>query len=242
MTRLPQNVAKGVLVTVLLALTAGCASTQSTADDPLESMNRVFFDFNQRLDRHAALPAATFYRSAVPFTVRGTIHNVLSNLGGPVTVANEMLELELEDAGIAAGRFLVNTTVGIGGIFDVATGWGLPARHRDFGETLGVYGLPPGPYLVLPFRGPSAVRDLAGSYVDGYFSPLRYAHYSGRNYVGLVRSSLGSVDNRSANIVTYRDIERASVDYYATMRAYYLQRRARQIEEKSVQTAELPNF
>jgi phospholipid-binding lipoprotein MlaA len=242
MTRLPQNVAKGVLVTVLLALTAGCASTQSTADDPLESMNRVFFDFNQRLDRHAALPAATFYRSAVPFTVRGTIHNVLSNLGGPVTVANEMLELELEDAGIAAGRFLVNTTVGIGGIFDVATGWGLPARHRDFGETLGVYGLPPGPYLVLPFRGPSAVRDLAGSYVDGYFSPLRYARYSGRNYVGLVRSSLGSVDNRSANIVTYRDIERASVDYYATMRAYYLQRRARQIEEKSVQTAELPNF
>ncbi len=242
MTRLPQNVAKGVLVMVLLALTAGCASTQSTADDPLESMNRVFFDFNQRLDRHAALPAATFYRSAVPFTVRGTIHNVLSNLGGPVTVANELLELELEDAGIAAGRFLVNTTVGIGGIFDVATGWGLPARHRDFGETLGVYGLPPGPYLVLPFRGPSAVRDLAGSYVDGYFSPLRYARYSGRNYVGLVRSSLGSVDNRSANIVTYRDIERASVDYYATMRAYYLQRRARQIEEKSVQTAELPNF
>jgi phospholipid-binding lipoprotein MlaA len=242
MTRLPQNVAKGVLVMVLLALTAGCASTQSTADDPLESMNRVFFDFNQRLDRHAALPAATFYRSAVPFTVRGTIHNVLSNLGGPVTVANEMLELELEDAGIAAGRFLVNTTVGIGGIFDVATGWGLPARHRDFGETLGVYGLPPGPYLVLPFRGPSAVRDLAGNYVDGYFSPLRYARYSGRNYVGLVRSSLGSVDNRSANIVTYRDIERASVDYYATMRAYYLQRRARQIEEKSVQTAELPNF
>jgi phospholipid-binding lipoprotein MlaA len=242
MTRLPQNVAKGVLVMVLLALTAGCASTQSTADDPLESMNRVFFDFNQRLDRHAALPAATFYRSAVPFTVRGTIHNVLSNLGGPVTVANELLELELEDAGIAAGRFLVNTTVGLGGIFDVATGWGLPARHRDFGETLGVYGLPPGPYLVLPFRGPSAVRDLAGSYVDGYFSPLRYARYSGRNYVGLVRSSLGSVDNRSANIVTYRDIERASVDYYATMRAYYLQRRARQIEEKSVQTAELPNF
>jgi phospholipid-binding lipoprotein MlaA len=118
----------------------------------------------------------------------------------------------------------------------------MPQRHRDFGETLGVYGVPPGPYLVLPFRGPTAVRDLAGSYVDGYFTPLRYARYTGRNYVGFVRSSLGSIDNRSANIITYRDIERASVDYYATMRAYYLQRRARQIEEKSVQTAELPDF
>ena len=137
---------------------------------------------------------------------------------------------------------IINTTIGVVGIFDVATDWGLPEAHRDFGETLGVYGVPPGTYLVLPFRGPSAVRDLAGSYVDGYFTPLRYARYSGRNYVGLVRSSLGSIDNRSANIVTYRDIERASVDYYATMRAYYLQRRARQVEEKSVQTAELPDF
>jgi phospholipid-binding lipoprotein MlaA len=167
---------------------------------------------------------------------------VLNNLGGPVTAANDVLQLEFENAGIAASRFIINTTIGVVGIFDVATDWGLPEAHRDFGETLGVYGVPPGPYLVLPFRGPSAVRDLAGSYVDGYFTPLRYARYSGRNYVGLVRSSLGSIDNRSANIVTYRDIERASVDYYATMRAYYLQRRARQVEEKSVQTAELPDF
>jgi phospholipid-binding lipoprotein MlaA len=231
-----------VLALAASLFTAGCASDPATADDPLEPMNRVFFDFNQRLDRHAALPAATFYTSAVPRPVRGTVHNVLNNLGGPVTTVNDVLQLEFENAGIAAGRFLVNTTIGILGIFDVATDWGMPQRHRDFGETLGVYGVPPGPYLVLPFRGPTAVRDLAGSYVDGYFTPLRYARYTGRNYVGFVRSSLGSIDNRSANIITYRDIERASVDYYATMRAYYLQRRARQIEEKSVQTAELPDF
>ncbi len=128
------------------------------------------------------------------------------------------------------------------GIFDVATDWGMPGRDRDFGETLGTYGVGPGPYLVLPFRGPTAIRDFAGNYVDGFFSPLYYVRYSGRQYVGLVKSSLGSVSNRSANIVTYRDIERASVDYYATMRAYYLQRRARQIEETNVQTAELPDF
>ena len=86
------------------------------------------------------------------------------------------------------------------------------------------------------------MRDFGGSYVDGFFSPLRYVRYDGRQYIGIVKSSLGSVDNRSANIVTYRDIERASVDYYATMRAYYLQRRARQVEDKSVQMAELPDF
>jgi phospholipid-binding lipoprotein MlaA len=231
-----------VLALVMAVFTAGCASDPEAPDDPLEPMNRFFFDFNQRLDRHAALPAASFYSSAVPRPVRSTVHNVLNNLGGPVTAANDVLQLEFENAGIAASRFIINTTIGVVGIFDVATDWGLPAAHRDFGETLGVYGVPPGPYLVLPFRGPTAVRDLAGSYVDGYFTPLRYARYSGRNYVGLVRSSLGSIDNRSANIVTYRDIERASVDYYATMRAYYLQRRARQVEEKSVQTAELPDF
>jgi phospholipid-binding lipoprotein MlaA len=97
---------------------------------------------------------------------------------------------------------------------------------------------------VLPFRGPTAVRDLGGNYIDGFFSPLYYWHvqYSGRQYIGLIKSTIGSVDNRSQNIVTYRDIERASVDFYATMRDYYRQRRQRQVEDKSSPTAELPDF
>ena len=229
-------------VLMLGALVAGCATDPEAPNDPLEPMNRFFFDFNQRLDRHAALPAATFYSSSVPGSVRGSIGNVLSNLGGPVTVVNDTLQLEFENAGIAAGRFIINTTVGVVGIFDVASDWGMPGRDRDFGETLGTYGVGPGPYLVLPLRGPTAIRDFAGSYVDGFFSPLYYVRYSGRQYVGIVKSSLGSVSNRSANIVTYRDIERASVDYYATMRAYYRQRRERQVEDKAIQTAELPDF
>ncbi|HEY4276267.1 MAG TPA: VacJ family lipoprotein [Rhizomicrobium sp.] len=239
--------AKSLLLIFLLgAGVSGCASDDNLAaqeaNDPLEPMNRFFFDFNQRLDRHAALPAATFYASAVPRGIRGSVHNVLTNLGGPVDVANNLLQAEFEFAGIAGARFLVNTTLGVAGIFDVATDWGMPERSRDFGETMGVYGVGQGPYLVLPFRGPTSVRDFAGGYVDGYFSPLRLLHYSGSNYVGLVKSSLGSVDNRSANLVTYRDIERASVDYYATMRAYYRQRRERQVEDRAVQTAELPDF
>ena len=229
-------------------IAAGCATTSRDEDgharisDPLEGMNRFFFDLNQRLDRNAGRPAANAYRETVPGTVRVSLNNVLDNLGGPVTVANSLLQVRLESAGIAAGRFLVNTTVGVAGIFDVATDWGMPGRNRDFGETMGTYGVPPGPYLVLPFRGSTDVRDFAGNYIDGYATPLRYVRYEGRNYVGLMKSTLGSMDNRATNIVTLRDIERASVDYYATMRTLYLERRARLIEDRPVRTAELPDF
>jgi phospholipid-binding lipoprotein MlaA len=239
---------KLLMVCALGLLTAGCAASSNqeavAADDPLEPMNRYFFDFNQKLDRNAALPAATFYTNAVPNPARRSIHNFLDNLGGPVNVANDLLEAQFENAGRAMARFLVNTTVGIAGIIDVADDWGLPGRDRDFGETLGVYGVPQGPYLVLPFRGPTAVRDLSGNYVDGFFSPLYYIHvqYSGKQYVGLIKSTIGSVDNRSQNIITYRDIERASVDFYATMRDYYRQRRQRQVEDTNSPTAELPDF
>lgn len=235
-----------VWVVALALLAAGCATRTDdghvAVSDPFENMNRFFFDLNQRLDRNAGRPAANAYRETVPGKVRVGLHNLLDNLGGPVTVANDLLQVRLESAGIAAGRFLVNTTIGVAGIFDVATDWGMPARNRDFGETMGTYGVPPGPYLVLPFRGSTDVRDFAGNYVDGYVSPLRYVRYDGRNYVGLMKSTLGSMDNRAANLVTFRDIERASVDYYATMRTVYMERRARLIEDTPVRTAELPDF
>jgi phospholipid-binding lipoprotein MlaA len=230
------------IIWVLALSLAGCATDSDAPMDPLEPVNRVFFDLNQRLDRNAALPAATVYNENVPHRVRATFHNVIENLGGPVTFANDILQVDFGHAGVAAARFVVNSTVGVAGIFDVATDWGLASRPRDFGETMGQYGMPAGPYLVLPLRGSTDVRDFAGNYLDGYVTPLHFIHYDGSNYVGLVRSSLGSMDNRASNIVTYRDIERASVDYYATMRTYYLQRRARQIEDRSVQTAELPDF
>jgi phospholipid-binding lipoprotein MlaA len=230
-------------------MAAGCASTNTqpdpdavTVSDPLENVNRFFFDINQRFDRHAGKPAATVYKDAIPQTVRGSLHNVLDNLGGPVTVANDLLQVRFADAGVAVGRFLVNTTVGVAGIFDVATDWGMPGRNRDFGETMGTYGMPPGPYLVLPLRGSTDVRDFAGNYIDGFVTPLRYVRYDGRNYVGLMKSTLGSMDNRATNLVTLRDIERASVDYYATVRTIYLERRARLIENQPVRTAELPDF
>ena len=117
-----------------------------------------------------------------------------------------------------------------------------PSRDRDFGETLGTYGVPTGPYLVLPLRGSTDVRDFAGNYVDGFVTPLHFVRYDGNQYVGWMKSTLGSMDNRSANIITYEDIERSSVDYYAAMRTHYLERRARLIEDRAVRTAELPDF
>jgi phospholipid-binding lipoprotein MlaA len=235
----------GVLALGLVA--AGCTTIgpeqdAQTVSDPFENINRFFFDLNQRLDRHAGHPAAIAYRETVPGSVRSGLHNVLDNLGGPVTVANSLLQTRLEDAGIAAGRFLVNSTVGVAGIFDVATGWGMPARNSDFGETMGSYGVPAGPYLVLPLRGSTDVRDFVGNYLDGYATPLRYVRYDGRNYVGLMKSTLGSMDNRAANLASLHDIDRASVDYYATIRTQYLERRARGIENRAVRTAELPDF
>jgi phospholipid-binding lipoprotein MlaA len=229
-------------IVVLGAALTGCA-TPGEPNDPLEPINRVVFDFNQKLDRNAALPAASYYAETVPGSVRTHVHNVLSNLSQPVTAANYLLQGEVTLSGEAAGRFIVNSTIGVAGLFDVATDWGMPHRSRDFGLTLGNIGVPEGPYLVIPLGGSSAVRDLAGSYVDGYFSPLRYiGRFSGRNYVGLFKNVLGTVDNRSQNIETYREIERNSVDYYATMRNNYLQRRARLVEQKAVMTAELPDF
>jgi phospholipid-binding lipoprotein MlaA len=237
----------GILALTLLA--AGCAEPQtaqdaeaSTVSDPLEGMNRFFFDLNQRLDRNAGKPAAAAYKDTVPRRERGSLHNLLDNLGGPVTVANDLLEAQFKNAGIAAGRFLVNSTIGVAGIFDIATDWGLPDRDRDFGETLGTYGVPPGPYLVLPLRGSTDARDFAGNYVDGFATPLHFVRYDGNNYVGWMKSTLGSMDNRSANLVTYEDIERGSVDYYATMRTLYMERRARLVEDHNVRVAGLPDF
>lgn len=230
-----------------LGLIAGCASVDdheaAAADDPLEPMNRTVFDFNQSLDRHAILPAATFYNDTVPAPARRGVHNFLTNLGGPVNFANEVLEGHFRKASQAAARFALNTTFGVAGIFDVAKGAGLPAHDRDFGETLGTYGVPQGPYLVVPVIGPTAVRDAGGTVVDGFFSPLYYWHvqYPGRQYVGVAQQAALGLDTRAANIATYNDVQRASVDFYATIRDLYRQRRDSQIADGPAKV-ELPDF
>ncbi len=209
-------------------LLGGCAGSRQgdAANDPLEPFNRKVFAFNHSLDTRAALPAATYYKSAVPDGAREGLHNFLSNLTLPVTFANNVLQGETTQAGSTVCRFSVNTTVGILGVLDPATGMGYPEHDQDFGRTLAVYGVPGGPYLVLPLLGSTMPRDLAGKIlVDHYFNPLGYVTYDGKLYVSLTENLVKLVDQRSRKINTMRDIERTSVDYYAAMRSIYLQRR-----------------
>ena len=213
-----------IAVTLLLG---GCASSsQSDAvNDPLESVNREVFAFNHSLDNRAALPAATYYKSAVPDGAREGVHNFLSNLSLPVTFANDVLQGETTRAGNTVCRFGVNTTVGILGVMDPASGMGYPEHDADFGQTLAVYGVPGGPYMVLPLLGSTQPRELAGKLlVDHYFNPLGYVTYDGKLYVSLTENILKLVDQRSRKIGALRDVERTSIDYYASVRSIYLQK------------------
>ena len=223
-----------IAVTLLLG---GCASSsQSDAvNDPLESVNREVFAFNHSLDNRAALPAATYYTSAVPQDARDGVHNFLSNLSLPVTFANDVLQGETTQAGNTVCRFGVNTTVGVLGIMDPASGMGYSEHEADFGQTLAVYGVPGGPYMVLPLLGSTQPRELAGKLlVDLYFNPLGYVTYHGKLYVSLTENVLKLVDQRSRKIGALRDVERTSIDYYASMRNIYLQKHSTNSSDEDV--------
>lgn len=222
-----------ILVCLLLA---GCANASDPGvNDPFESVNRKVFAFNHSLDRHAAMPAASYYKSAVPDGVRDNVHNFLSNLSLPVTFANDMLQGEVTQAGYAVCRLGVNTTVGVLGVMDPATDWGCPENDEDFGQTLAVYGVPGGPYIVLPLLGSTVPRDALGKIlVDHYFNPLGYLAYRGKYYVSIGENVIKMVDQRSRSVSALQDIERTSIDYYAAVRSIYLQRRDSAIQNTTL--------
>jgi len=205
----------------------GCAgSNPDGIYDPFEPVNREVFDFNHSLDRNAALPAATYYKHALPDGMRTGVHNFLSNMSLPVTFANDVLQGEITRAGYAVCRLGVNTTIGILGIMDPASDLGCIAHDEDFGQTLAVYGVPGGPYMVLPLLGASLPRDVAGKFaVDHYFNPLGYVSYRGKYFVSIGQNVLKVVDQRSRAVSALHEVERTSIDYYAAMRRLYVLRR-----------------
>ena len=156
-------------------LVAGCASAPpdyvTQTQDPWEKMNRAIYGFNDKLDKAVVRPVATTYVRAVPEPARNRFHDFISNLDEPVTVVNDLLQGKLKQTLQDTGRFLVNSTIGLFGFFDVAKHVGLPHHDEDFGETLAHWGVPSGPYLVLPILGPSTVRDASGRYADLYANP-----------------------------------------------------------------------
>lgn len=221
-----------------------CSTTGGNpqANDPYEQTNREIFDFDMRLDRHVLLPTAKAYRDVVPEVARDGVHNVLLNLNAPVIFANDLLQGEATRGGETLARFVLNSTIGIGGLIDIAAKIGIPYHDEDFGQTLGVWGAVEGPYLVLPFLGPSNPRDLVGSGVDFAFDPNTYISYNYKFYWSLGRGVFSILDMRSRSIDTLAGIERGSVDYYASVRSLYRQNRANEIANGKQDVTDLPDF
>lgn len=205
---------------------AAIAEYKST-NDPLEPMNRAMFEFNQELDRIILKPIATIYRDKVPEPAQASVLNFMHNIDTPMNFANEVLQLKLKKAGISLSRFAINSTIGVAGLFDPASTLGLRYNNEDFGQTLGRYGVPEGPYLMIPLLGPSNPRDAFGDLVDAYFNPIgSVVPIEVRGGISVV----SFVDSRSRSIDLLDELERTSLDFYAAARSALRQRRQDAVE------------
>jgi phospholipid-binding lipoprotein MlaA len=232
-----------------LALAVSACATQPPADDkeavaayneandPFEPLNRYFFEVNLGIDKLLLRPVAEIYRGVTPQLVQDGVRNGLNNLNTPLTFVHDLLQGEEQRASDSTGRFLTNTVLGVGGVFDVAAGEGemgrkngIPYHSEDMGQTLAVYGIEPGPYLMLPLVGPSNVRDAIGRIGDSFIDPVQFiVKDEHRLGFGLTRRVLRTIDTRARNIEALDDIERDAIDYYATVRSLYRQYRASEI-------------
>jgi len=237
---------KLVALAAAVALLAGCATPpQDPAaraefeqlNDPLEPTNRYVFEVNRFLDIMLIKPWADTYRLVVPEFGRHRVSSILNNMGEPLNFANEILQGRFEDGFTTVGRFLINSTAGIGGMFDVASEIGLPEKEGDFGQTLYTWGLPDGPYLVLPLFGPSNPRDAFGMGVEMYVDPVGFAFTEGgMKSANWARAGSGALDKRAEFIEPLDALERTSIDFYAQLRSMARQRRAKQLGGESTPT------
>ncbi len=212
------------LAALMLLLLSACATrapTRSDPRDPWEGMNRATYAFNDKFDKAIFRPVARGYRNAVPHVVQTGIRNVFDNVDTTIIMVNDLLQGQFTPFMHDTSRLLVNTVIGIGGLFDPATAMGLEKNDRDFGQTLGKWGLQPGPYLVLPFLGPSDVRDTVGKVGDTYGTPRTYIKNTYWNYGSWL---LEKVDARSRYLEADHLIDSA-YDPYAFLRNAYLQNR-----------------
>lgn len=215
----------------LALINAACAHAPADEQDPLEPVNRAVFAFNTTVDGLILEPAARMYRAATPQLLRDGVGNVLDNLRTPVVLANDLMQAEWARAEVTLGRFMLNTILGAGGIIDVATWAGMPARHNeDFGQTLAVYGVPSGPYLMLPLLGPSNPRDAVGLLVDLVIDPFSFPFGD----VVPPEASWGrwgadALTFREQNLENIEELRRTSIDFYAATRTVTRQLREAEI-------------
>ena len=226
MNFLPKRCLRVVLLCLCLAGVGGCATLGSSGDirDPYEGFNRSVTSFNEFIDKLLFEPLMNFYKAITPDFLDRAISNFFDNLNDVVVVINDFLQFKFKQMIADILRFIFNTTLGIAGLFDVSSGMGFTKHHEDFGQTLGVWGFNAGPYLVIPFLGPSSVRDAVGRFALGgwYNSPLSYINNDTYRY-GLM--SLNYIDYRADNLSAQNLIGEAALDEYEFTKTIYLERR-----------------
>jgi phospholipid-binding lipoprotein MlaA len=222
-----------VVLAACALLLSGCATVPSGKPDPRdpwEGFNRASYKFNDALDRAIAKPAAKGYKKVTPRVVRTGVSNFISNLGTITTVVNDVLQGKMKQAGQDSGRFLLNSTLGLAGLFDPASAAGLERNSEDFGQTLGKWGVKSGPYLMLPILGPSTVRDTVGRIPDQFTYPVNYLEDDSTRYI--IRG-VDFLDLRAGLLDLDAQIEK-SYDKYAFIRNAWLQRREYQVTDGNV--------
>ena len=226
--------------TVLAATT-----DEDDVNDPFERVNRAVFGFNEVIHEGVLGPVARAYNRNVPQTIRTGVSNFLTNLSSPISIANSLLQGDVMAALDLFARLVVNSTVGIGGIADVVSELDGEPRSEDFGQTLGVWGMGEGFYLVLPIFGPSSPRDLVGKFiVDPYFDPFgQWVANTHKDNVSYARQGLGGIDEFAGVVDELRQIRKTSVDYYAAIRSLYRQKRKSEISNgEGLDLPPIPNL
>jgi len=229
-----------MILTVFLS-SSFVSNTYSSEDDPLEPINRAVFGFNEVIDNAVLEPVAKGYKYVTPDPVEDSITNFFNNLGEINTIINSTLQLKFDKTIESSGRLIINSTVGVFGLFDIATSIGIERHNEDFGQTLGHYGVPSGPYLVLPFFGPSSFRDAPGFFADiqmeKEISPVyTELHHEERQTI----QATNVIDTRANLLQASKILDTAAKDKYIFLRESYLQKRAKMIADgKDVQDFEI---
>lgn len=247
-----------VVLFLSMSILTACASTQATAksnssdpdagiSDPFEGYNRAIFAFNDAVDQTILVPVVKGYRAIVPKPARTGVHNVLTNLKSPITIGNQLLQGDLNGAGDATVRMVVNTLIGVGGVFDVAGMEGIKDQPEDFGQTLAVWGVGNGPYIVPPLLPPASLRDHVGMMVDTYADPVRlWLMNTDREEWYYSKVGAGLLDQRNEYLDVLADLRKSSIDYYATIRSAVYQRRSAMVRDEvgagGTGGADIPNY
>lgn len=241
-----KNLTKFLTILILVTSLSACATARTDAmvSDPIEPINRAVFSFNDVLDRVLLNPFAKAYKAVVPSIVRDSVRNFIRNAKTPITLANNILQWDGDAAATTTVRFLFNTTMGIGGLYDFAETQGLEYEPEDFGQTLASWGVGNGPYVVIPVLGPSTVRDASGMVVDSFVNPFRIiADNKDEEWIYYTAAGVEGLDAKSRVVEGMEDLRENSLDYYTSVKSAYIQSRMKLINEgKEATDAYMPSY